>query len=172
MDLDADGSKLRTVQITQYAADTVKTLFAAPDDLRKKWSDFEQRSTVVEMFEERGIDFDELASQAGHPDADPFDLLCHLAFNAPLLTRKQRAETLRKEKVDFFDQFGPEAKAILNELLDKYAEHGTSQFSVPDVLEVPPISTHGNVIEIGRKFGGSDRLIQAVNLLQQLLYAA
>ena len=114
----------------------------------------------------------QLCVQTGHPDADPFDLLCHLAFNAPLLTRKQRAEKLRKEKTDFFDQFGPEAKMILNELLDKYAEHGTKQFSVPDVLEVPPISTHGNVVEIGKKFGGSDRLMQAVSLLQQLLYAA
>ena len=76
----------------------------------------------------------------GTPDADPFDLLCHLAYNAPLLTRKQRAEKLRKEKKDFFDQFGPEARAIINELLDKYAEHGTAQFTIPDVFEVPPIS--------------------------------
>lgn len=171
-DLDADGSKLRTVQITQYVADTVKTLYTDPESLRQQWSDFEQRSSVVEMFEERGIDFQELSVQCGHPDADPFDLLCHLAFNAPLLTRKQRAEKLRKEKGDFFDQFGPEAKAILNELLEKYAEHGTSQFTVPDVLEVPPISTHGNVVEIAGKFGGADQLMKAVIHLQQLLYAA
>jgi type I restriction enzyme, R subunit len=172
MDLDSDGSKLRTVQITQYVAETVKTLYTSPEDLRKQWSDFDQRSAVVQMLEDRGIDFQELCAQVGHPDADPFDLMCHLAFNAPLLTRKQRAEKLRKEKIDFFDQFGSEAKTILNELLDKYAEHGTSQFSVPDVLEVPPISTHGNVVEIGKKFGGSDRLIQAVTLMQQLLYSA
>ena len=172
LDLDANGSKLRTVQITQYVAETVRTLYTSPEDLRKQWSDFEQRSVAIDALEERGLDFHELCAQAGHPDADPFDLLCHLAFNAPLLTRKQRAEKLRKEKVDFFDQFGPEAKAILNELLDKYAEHGTSQFSVPDVLEVPPISTHGNVVEIGKKFGGADKLMDAVGRLQQLLYAA
>ena len=172
MDLDSDGSKLRTVQITQYVAETVKTLYTSPEDLRKKWSDFDQRSAVVQLLEDRGIDFQELCAQAGHPDADPFDLLCHLAFNAPLLTRKQRAEKLRKEMVDFFDQFGQEAKTILNELLDKYAEHGTSQFSVPDVLEVPPLSTHGNVVEIASKFGGPDKLLEAVGRLQQLLYAA
>ncbi len=172
MDLDVDGSKLRTVQITQYVADTVRTLYTSPDDLRKQWSDFEQRSTVVEAFEERGIDFQELAAKAGHPDADPYDLLCHLAFNAPLLTRKQRAEKLRQEKNDFFGQFGPEARAILEEMLDKYAEHGTSQFTVPDVLEVPPISTHGNVMEIAKKFGGADKLTKAVSQLQMLLYAA
>jgi type I restriction enzyme R subunit len=171
-DLDADGSKLRTVQITQFVAETVKTLYTSPEDLRKQWSDFEQRSAAVEKLEERGIDFQQLCAQTGHPDADPFDLLCHLAFNAPLLTRKQRAEKLRKEKVDFFDQFGPESRAILNELLDKYAEHGTSQFSVPDVLEVPPISSHGNVVEIATLFGGTEKLVKAVIQLQTFLYAA
>ena len=172
MDLDSDGSKLRTIQITQYAAETVKTLYASPEDLRKQWSNFDQRSAVYQLLKDRGIDFQELCAQAGHPDADPFDLLCHLAFNAPLLTRKQRAEKLRKEKFDFFDQFGVEAKAILNEILDKYAEHGTSQFSVPDVLEVPPISTHGNVTEIASQFGGTEQLLEAVGRLQHLLYAA
>lgn len=172
MDLDADGSKLRTVKITQYVAETVNTLYTSPDELREQWSDFEQRSAVVDAFEERGIDFQELAAQSGHPDADPYDLLCHLAFNAPLLTRKQRAEKLRKDKPDFFDQFGPDARAILMEMLDKYAEHGTSQFAVPDVLEVPPISTHGNVMEIAKKFGGVDKLSAAVSQLQMLLYAA
>jgi len=171
-DLDADGFKLRTVQITQYVADTVKTLYTNTEELRQQWSDFEQRSVAVEKLEERGIDFQELCAQTGHPDADPFDLLCHLAFNAPLLTRKQRADKLQKNKPDFFDQFAPEARTILIELLEKYAEHGTSQFSVPDVLEVPPISNHGNVVEIASKFGGSDRLLGAVQRLQSLLYAA
>ena len=92
LDLDADGGKLRTVQITQYVADTVRTLYTNPNDLRRKWSDFEQRSAIIEMLEQKGIDFNQLAATAGIPDADPFDLLCHLAFNAPLLTRKQRAE--------------------------------------------------------------------------------
>ena len=171
-DLDADGGKLRTVQISQYTGETVRTLYTDPDDLRQKWSDFDQRSAVVELFEERGIDFGVLAAQAGHPDADPFDLLCHLAFNAPLLTRKQRAERLRKEKKDFFDQYGLEARAILNELLDKYAEHGTGQFTIPDVLEVPPLSEHGNVMEIAARFGGTEQLLEAVSELQKLLYAA
>jgi type I restriction enzyme, R subunit len=170
-DLDADGSKLRTVQITQYAAETVKTLYTDPEDLRKQWSDFEQRSAVIEKLEERGIDFNELAATAGWPDADPFDLLCHLAYNAPLLTRRQRAEKLRSGKKDFFDQFGAEARAIIDELLDKYAEYGTAQFT-PDVFEVPPISQHGNLKEIAAKFGGTDKLMEAFSRLQEYLYAA
>ncbi len=171
-DLDADGNKLRTVQITQHAAATVKTLYTDSEDLRRKWSDFEQRSAVVEKLEERGIDFDELAATAGKPDADPFDLLCHLAYNAPLLTRRERAEKLRRDKKDFFDQYGPEARAIIGELLDKYADHGTAQFSIPDVFEVPPISQHGNLKEIAAKFGGTEKLVEAFSKLQEYLYAA
>ncbi len=171
-DLDAHGNKLRTVQITQHAADAVRTLYTDPEDLRKKWSDFEQRSAIIEMLEERGIDFNELAAAAAKPDADPFDLLCHLAYNAPLRTRKERADRLRTDKKDFFDQYGPEARQIINELLDKYAEHGAGQFTVPDVFEVPPISSHGNLKEIAANFGGSDKLMEAFNKLQVLLYAA
>jgi type I restriction enzyme R subunit len=171
-DLDADGSKLRTVQITQYAAETVKTLYTDPEDLRRKWSDFEQRSAVIERLEERGIDFNELAASAGKPDADPFDLLCHLAYNAPLLTRRERADKLRKDNKDFFDQYGPEARTIIGELLDKYADHGTAQFTIPDVFEVPPISHHGNLKEIAAKFRGTDKLVEAFLLLQKYLYAA
>ena len=121
---------------------------------------------------ERGIDFDNLATAANHPEADPFDLLCHVAFNAPLRTRRERADRLKKEKKDFFDQYGPEAKAILNDLLEKYAEHGTAQFILPDVLHVPPISERGNILEIASLFGGPDHLRQAVVELQTLLYAA
>ncbi len=108
----------------------------------------------------------------GLPDANPFDLLCHLAYNAPLRTRRERAERLRKDRKDFFDQYSAEARAVLNELLEKYAEHGTGQFSMPDVLEVPPISQHGNVVEIASRFGGADKLMEAVSKLQELLYAA
>ena len=79
---------------------------------------------------------------------------------------------LRKEKRDFFDQFGAEAKAILTGLLEKYTEHGTAQFVVPDVLKVPPISDHGNIMQIIQLLGGADKLRAAVNQLQKLLYAA
>ena len=87
-------------------------------------------------------------------------------------TRRERAQRLREERKDFFDQYGPEARGILGELLEKYAEHGTAQFVLPDVLKVPPISERGNVIEIAKMFGGSEKLRDAVNQLQTLLYAA
>jgi type I restriction enzyme R subunit len=92
--------------------------------------------------------------------------------SAPLLTRGERTERLRRDKKDVFDQYGPEARAIIGELLDKYAEHGTAQFTIPDVFEVPPISRHGNLKEIAARFGGTDKLMEAVQRPQKLLYAA
>jgi type I restriction enzyme R subunit len=104
------------------------------------------------------------------PEADPFDLLCHLAFYAPLRTRCERAQRLRQERKDFFDSYGPEARQVLDELLEKYAEHGDAQFVLPEVLRVPPISNHGQPVEIMRLFGGPDEMRKAVNDLQGLLY--
>jgi type I restriction enzyme R subunit len=139
--------------------------------MRVQWADPVKRGEIIEKLGERGIDFDKLAAEANQPDADPFDLLCHLAFNAPLRTRRERADRLRKEKKDFFDRYGPEARSILDALLEKYAVHGAAQFQLPDVLHVPPISQRGNIIEITRIFGGPDQLREAVTQLQTLLYA-
>ena len=79
---------------------------------------------------------------------------------------------LRDTRKDFFTQYVPEARQILEELLEKYAEHGAAQFVLPDVLKVPPVSTHGEIGDIIKTFGGADKLRHAVNQLQSLLYAA
>jgi type I restriction enzyme R subunit len=171
-ELDPDGTQLRVVQFTDYTADKVRTLFRDAMELRGQWADPDRRRDIIDRLEQRGIDFEELAATANQPDADPLDLLCHLAFNAPLRTRRERAQRMRSERTEFFDQYGPEARQILNELLDKYTEHGAAQFVLPGALEIPPISEHGNVMEIATKFGGSDRLVDAVRQLQTLLYAA
>ncbi|MDB5308911.1 MAG: box helicase [Gemmataceae bacterium] len=171
-DLDPAGKKLRTVEITKYAGEEVRKLFTDPDDLRKKWAHADQRAAVLAELEQWGIGFQVLAAEAGHPDADPFDLLCHVAYNAPLLTRKQRAEKLRKARPGFFDQYGPDARAVLDAILDKYAEHGVGEFALPSVLLVPPVSTFGTLPEIAWRFGGTDQLMDAVDRLQEYLYAA
>ena len=171
-ELDPDGKQLRVLKYSDYAAEKVRTLYPSAPELQKKWANPSERSEIIDKLAQRGIRFDELAETAKQPDADPFDLLCHLAFNAPLRTRRERAQRLREERKDFFEQYGPEARAILGELLDKYAEYGTAQFVLPDVLQVPPISHRGNVIEIAKLFGGSEKLRDAVNQLQTLLYAA
>jgi type I restriction enzyme, R subunit len=171
-ELDPNGKQLRVVRYSDYAAEAVRTLYPTAPALRDAWSDPSKRSEVIRALEERGVGFDELAEVAKQPDADPFDLLCHLAFNAPLRTRRERAQQLKTNKTDFFARYSPEARAVLEELLDKYAEHGDAQFVLPDVLRVPPISNHGQVAEIVRLFGGPDQLRIAVTELQNELYAA
>ena len=171
-ELDADGKQLRVVKLTDYTAEKVRTLCASPDELRARWADAGQRADILQQLAERGIDFATVAAQAGQPDADPFDLLCHLAFNAPVLTRRQRADRVKRLQAAFFQYYQPEAQEILRDLLEKYARDGELQFTLPDVLKLPPISHHGNVNEIIGKFGGADQLRTAVNQLQSLLYAS
>jgi type I restriction enzyme R subunit len=170
-ELDPDGKQLRVVKFTDYTAEKVRSMYASAAALRSKWSNAEERASIIQALEERGISFAELAEAAKQPDADPFDLLCHVAFNAPLRTRRERAEMLRKEKTNFFDQYAPDACAVLNEMLDKYIEYGTAQFQIPDILYVPPISERGTVREIASLFGGAEKLRSAVAQLQTLLYA-
>ncbi len=171
-ELDPDGKQLRVVKFTDYTAEKVKSMCPSAAALRSKWSDAEERAAIIQSLEERGISFEELAEAAKQPDADPFDLLCHVAFNAPLRTRRERAEMLRKDKKDFFDEYAPEARAVLNDMLDKYIEYGTAQFQIPDILHVPPISERGTVPQIAKFFGGAEKLRAAVSKLQTLLYAA
>jgi type I restriction enzyme R subunit len=170
-ELDAEGNKLSCKQLTDYTAEKLRSLYPDALAFRANWLDSEKRTYLLEQLEERGIDAEGLAETLGKPEVDPFDLLCHLAYNAPLRTRRERAERLRKEEKDFFDRFGPEAHEVLNALLDKYAEHGTAQFKLPDALEVPPINEYGNVIEISRRFGGAQHLRQAISDLNERLYS-
>lgn len=171
-EIDPNGKQLRVVRYTDYAADTVRTLCSTAPELREKWADPVMRSELITRLAERGIDFDELAEALKQPDADPFDLICHLAFNAPLRSRRERAQRLRESKADFFGRYGPEARQVLEELLEKYAVYGDAQFVLPDALKVPPISSHGQVSDIVKLFGGPDDLRRAVTELQNRLYAA
>lgn len=171
-ELDPNGRQLRVVKYTDYAAESIRSIAPTSLELRERWADADKRSEIIDALTERGIDFAELIEQAGHPEADPFDLLCHLAFNAPLRTRRERAQRMKTDRKDFFERYAPEARQILDELLEKYAEYGDAQFVLPDVLRVPPISTHGQPAEIIQIFGGPDQLRQAVNELQGLLYGS
>lgn len=169
-ELDADGKQLRVVKLTDYTAEKVRTICTGLEDLRARWADATERASIIQQLADRGIDFQAVAAQTGKPDADPFDLLCHLAFNAPVLTRRQRADRVKKQQAAFFTFYAPEAREILNDLLEKYAADGELQFTLPDVLKVPPISERGNVNEIMTRFGGAANLRNAVNQLQSLLY--
>lgn len=171
-ELDADGKKLRVQKFTDYTGEKVRSIYPSAAELRSKWSDADERAAIIASLEERGIAFDELAAAAAQPDADPFDLLCHLAYNAPLRTRRERAEMLKREKLDFFEHYSPQAREVLEDILEKYIEYGTAQFQIPEILKVPPISTRGTVVEIAKLFGGARQLRTAVNAMQTLLYAS
>lgn len=168
---DRDGNPLDTEHIKDYTGEEVQTLYADSDALREEWADPESRSEIVQKLEDRGIDIGELMEEVGHPDADPFDLLCHLAYNKPLRTRRERAKRLRQNKEDFFDKYSDDALEIIDELLEKYTTHGPEQLVMPDVLKIPPLKNRGSVSEITERFGGADRFRQAFQRLQSLLYA-
>ncbi len=170
--LDASGRKLRPVLLTDYTGEQVRTLSRSANDLRSQWAQAEQRQAIISALDERGIALDHLAAVMQQPEADPFDLLCHLAFSAPVQTRRERAARLRSEQRAFFARYAPDARAILDAILDQYATYGPTELVLPDVLRLPAIARRGNVLEIAELFGGPERLREAVTELQMRLYAA
>ena len=170
-ELDPEGKRLRVVEYTDYTRKQLIRMYTSATEFKSKWSDTEQRKVVIQALEERGISFEYLAKVTGQYDADPFDLLCHVAFNAPLRTRRERAEMVKRDKQDFFVRYGAVARAILNEILDKYVEFGLEQLDDIDILKVPPISEYGNLMEIADAFGGISKLKSALSELQNGVYA-
>jgi type I restriction enzyme R subunit len=171
-ELDPNGRRLRSFNLVDYTGEQVRTLYRSVLGIQQRWANPEGRSQIIEELADRGIDFEELKAQMNQPDADPFDLLCHIAFDAPVMTSKQRADRLKRQKKDFFEQYGAEAKAILEILLDSYAKGGPEQLVLPAALKVKPVEQYGNVREIAAKFGGPTQLKEAVDRLQALLYIA
>jgi len=171
-ELDAQGKCLSIKKYTDYAADVVRSIFSNAADLRAKWCNITMRQDIIALLEERGIILEDLLDRLNMQEADPFDLICYLAFNSPLRTRRERAESLKKDRTDFFAPYSKEAQEILHELLEKYAEYGFAQFKLPDVLKLSPIDKHGNIREISSIFGGADKLKTAIERLQAELYAA
>lgn len=171
-DLDVEN-QLRLSKLIDYTREQVRTLYRSTLEVQQRWADPEQRAEIIELLADRGIDFEELKTVTNQPEADPFDLLCHIAFDAPVMTYKQRAELLRRKKKDFFEQYGEEARAILEILLDKYAEHGVEEFNIPTTFKANrEFDKYGNVAEIAHRFGGVKQLREAVYRLQIKLYLA
>lgn len=171
-DLDTDGKKLQVVKYTEYSGRAVRTLYPTREALQSAWADPDTRSEVLPELTERGIGFEELAASSEQPDADPFDLLCHLAWTAPLLTRRQRAEQARRQTQVLFAQHSETAREILTLLLDRYIERGILQFnSLSELIKVQPFDRYGSPSEIAmRHFGGVRGMKDAVARLQGALY--
>lgn len=170
-DLDPDKNVLRTVEFTDYVAEHVRRLVPDADHLQQMWPDDTRRQEITIELEKRGIALDELAQQTGRDDADPLDLLLHVAYNAPLLTRRERAEKMQQQKRNFFNTYEPAARDVLEQLLNKYADFGLQQLDdLGNVLKVDPFTKYGNVLEIANLFGGVNELRTAVSQMKTLLY--
>jgi type I restriction enzyme, R subunit len=170
--LDPQMNRLHLVEYRDFVTETVRSLFVDPSDLRSKWTSRGGRQEVVDALARHGIDPEELIERTGMLDADPIDVLVHLAWNQPLATRMDRARRVRKEHVEFFNAYQPAAREVLGYLLEKYAEYGISQLDDPGVLQVPPISALGTPVEIANRFGSVAAMRAAVSKLGELVYAA
>lgn len=165
--LDASG-RLRTVQFTQYAKEQVSTLFTDAKAFRAAWANAEQREDIVAELESRGISLEQLSDITKLTDADPFDLLCFVAFDLKPMTRRERAERVRKAAT--LAAYTNGAREIIDLILDKYVQFGLTELNA-GVLEVKPISDKGNITEIAALFGGAPNLLHALDDIQKLLYA-
>lgn len=123
---------------------------------------------MLHELEGQGVLLDALAAEVGK-DLDPFDLLLHVAYDQPALTRRERAQRVRKRNV--FTQYGPVARKVLDALLDKYADQGITTLESDDVLRLQPISQLGSPAELVRSFGGRSQYRGALQALAHELYA-
>lgn len=162
-----DG-KLITESLKDYTRKTVRAEFASMDAFLQKWTGAEQKQVVLAELERQGILLAELADQVGK-DLDPFDLVCHVAFDQPPLTRRERAENVKKR--NYFAKYGEQVRAVLEALLDKYADEGIEHIETMDILRVQPINKFGTPVEIVRMFGGREQYEQALQDLEAALYA-
>jgi type I restriction enzyme R subunit len=167
---EGDGTRLRLVEYRQYVKERVLELHLSPTELRSQWAQASARSELAEKLgSEFGVSVDELAEQLGRPEADPIDLLIHVAWDAALVTREERARRVRREHRAFLESFGPEAGQILERVLEKYTSYGPDELS-PQVLRLAPFADMGSVIELAGRFGGADDLKRALDQLGQCIY--
>ena len=164
--LDEHG-KLITESLKDYSRKTVRQAYASLDDFLTVWNDAVRKQTILDELARKGVFLEELAAQVGR-DYDAFDLVCHIAFDAPPLTRRERAERVVKRNV--FAKYGDKARAVLSALLWKYADSGIGSMESMDILNVDPLRRLGTPVEIISWFGGKPAYLAAVHNLQTALY--
>lgn len=164
--LDADGH-LITTSVKEYCKTGILTSYRSLDNFLQTWNDAEKKRAIIEELENQGIIFEELKDEIKN-DLDIFDLICHIAWDAPALTRKERAENVRKR--NYWTKYGDKARNVLNAILDKYAETGIEAIEDMKVLTVPPITDIGTPKEIIDSFGGKPQYLQAIRELEAEIY--
>jgi type I restriction enzyme R subunit len=166
---DPSTGKLITESLKDYTRKKVSTQFESLDAFIQRWSDADKKLAIIEELEDQGVLLEALADEVGK-DFDPFDLICHVAFGQPPLTRKERAENVLKR--DYFTKYGEEARTVLEALLNKYADQGFANLEDINVLKVEPFSKFGTPMEIINWFGTREQYETAVRELEAQLYSA
>lgn len=164
--LDKDG-RLVTESLRDFVRNALRGRFASLDDFLRRWNAAERKQAVVEELKGEGLDLEVIGREL-HRDLDPFDIVCHVAFDAPSLTRRERAENVRKR--DPFSRYGSQARAVLDALLDKYADEGVLGLDDANVLRVAPFTGLGTPVQLVGAFGGRDGFTEAARDLQSALY--
>lgn len=165
--LDEDG-KLVTESLRDYSRKAIRKQYASLEQFLRRWSTAERKEVIMEELAEEGLLLGPLQEEVGK-DLDPFDLICHIAFDQPPLTRRERANNVRKR--DVFTKYGPQARSILEALLAKYQDEGiVSGLDNAKILEIPPFNTMGTPFQLIKQFGSRAGFENAVHELQTALY--
>lgn len=163
---DEDG-KLTTESLRDYSQRNIKKDFSSLDDFLRYWNSTDKKQAIVKELEEKGVFFDELEKEVDKP-LDPFDLICHIAFDQEPLTRQERAEKVKKQ--NYFGKYSEIAQQVLEKLLDKYADEGLESLESIQVLKLSPFNEIGTVREIINEFGGREQYEQAISEMEEHLY--
>ena len=166
---DTNGKLLRTESITDYTKKSIVDSYATIDTFTSKWQETKKKSDIAEMLKDCGIDLATLKHDQNMDDVDDFDFICHIAYGKKTLTRRERAEQVKKR--DIFSKYGEQARLVLEALLDKYAKEGVSELESLTVLENDPFRKLGSKAKIVKFFGGKQGYLDAVKELEQHIYS-
>jgi len=166
MYFDNDGKPI-TTSLKDHTRKLIKGQFASLDDFLNKWNSTDKKEVIIKELEEQGILVNALRD-AVNRKLDLFDLICHVAFDQPPLTRKERANNVKKR--NYFTKYGEQARKVLETLLDKYADEGVTNIESMDILKVKPLTDFGSPIEIIKSFGSKTKYLEAVKELETELY--
>ena len=165
---DANG-KLVTESLKDYTKKTLAKEFSSLDDFLKKWSEADKKQAVIAELSKEGVMFEALSDEIGK-ELDPFDIICHVAWDKPPLTRRERAENVKKQ--DYFAKYGEQARNVLAALLEKYADEGIVPIEETQILTINPFTEFGTPLEIIKMFGNVEKYQQAISELEHAIYAA
>lgn len=160
--------KLITESLKDYTRSTVRKDYASLDQFLLRWSKADRKAAILRELEEHGVLLEPLADEVGK-DFDAFDLICHVAFDQPPLTRRERADQVKKR--NYFAKYGEQARKVLEILLDKYADTGIENIEDIKILTLDPFKTMGTASELVSAFGGKPAYMAALQELEAHLYA-